>query len=206
MRLHRGFSFIRRHFICTFRMQFESNSAPSGSQRQDTRRFYGKTVLPLLPLPDKRCNSISKDYLVPSKVLCTLYQLQIYLGKFCSSFMNRARILKLPRKSNGPASFFPRTRSTRFFLRNLSTVFLSMLLFSSSSRHWYRLFPAFFARSWFTTGSFNSRFNRRWNEKFLKPRVSSSKNLENLENNLLLAYVNIKTGKLIKSMQSSSIL
>lgn len=42
--------------------------------------------------------------------------------------MNRARILKLPRKSNGPASFFPRTRSTRFFLRNLSTVFLSMLL------------------------------------------------------------------------------
>lgn len=126
------------HFVCNLKViQLEvvrRARIPDG--------FMGKPFY-LLPLPDKRCNSISKDYLVPSKVLCTLYQLQIYLGKFCSSFMNRARILKLP-SFHGPTSF-SHGRSTRFFLGNLFTVFLSMLLFSSS-RHRY-LFPPSFLRS-----------------------------------------------------------
>lgn len=95
------------HFVCNLKViQLEvvrRARIPDG--------FMGKPFY-LLPLPDKRCNSISKDYLVPSKVLCTLYQLQIYLGKFCSSFMNRARILKLPSCGPRPHKFFPRTFNT----------------------------------------------------------------------------------------------
>lgn len=95
------------HFVCNLKViQLEvvrRARIPDG--------FMGKPFY-LLPLPDKRCNSISKDYLVPSKVLCTLYQLQIYLGKFCSSFMNRARILKLPSCGPRPRKFFPRTLNT----------------------------------------------------------------------------------------------
>lgn len=190
------------HFVCNLKV----------IQLQVVRRipdgFMGKPFY--LPPTDKRCNSISKDYLVPSKVLCTLYQLQIYLGKFCSSFMNRARILKLP--SCGP-QLFPHKRWTHFFLRNLFTVSFSYRcsLFSSC-HHWYRPF-------------FSASFLRSSRHRFspLIPDLSPVWKIfeatrfilsfKNLENNFFLSitHININPEKLIgfnswNNEKSSSIL